>query len=170
MQTTFEIVKHFCVWTVWKKHLCICLFLSLCIFATSHNPFYACSCLAQTTNMQYRNNFISIWFLADFLYVWKITFLKDLQLINGYLRVCSLPTSMFITYPPGYSRYWHTNLRLKSTLTCVFSRYDISSNSPSGGMNEIVRSFSNLDNRTHWWNLTSSSSTDLLFPPAEWRK
>jgi hypothetical protein len=50
-------------------------------------------------------------------------------------------------------------------LTCVFKRYDISSNSPSGGMNEIVLSLSNLDNLTHWWNLTSSSSTALLFPP-----
>uniref|UniRef100_A0A2M4B2M4 Putative secreted protein n=1 Tax=Anopheles triannulatus TaxID=58253 RepID=A0A2M4B2M4_9DIPT len=36
-----------------------------------------------------------------------------------------------------------------SGFTWVFSRYDISSNSPSGGMNEIVRSFSNRDSRTH---------------------
>ena len=28
----------------------------------------------------------------------------------------------------------------------------------------MVRSFSNLESRTHWWNLTSSSSTLLLFP------
>ena len=42
----------------------------------------------------------------------------------------------------------------------------MSSNSPSGGMNEIVRSFSNLESRTHWWNLTSSSSTALLLAPA----
>lgn len=41
----------------------------------------------------------------------------------------------------------------------------MSSNSPSGGMKEIVRSFSKRDSRTHWWNFTSSSSTDLLFPP-----
>lgn len=34
-------------------------------------------------------------------------------------------------------------------------------------MNEIVRSFSNLDRRTHWWNLTSSSSTALLLLPVE---
>lgn len=37
----------------------------------------------------------------------------------------------------------------------------MSSNSPSGGMNEIVRSFSNRDRRTHWWNLTSSISIAL---------
>ena len=37
----------------------------------------------------------------------------------------------------------------------------MSSNSPSGGMKEIVRSFSKRDNLTHWWNLTSSISTAL---------
>jgi hypothetical protein len=41
----------------------------------------------------------------------------------------------------------------------------MSSNSPSGGMKEMVRSFSKRDSRTHWWNFTSSSSTDLLLPP-----
>ena len=46
-------------------------------------------------------------------------------------------------------------------LTC--KRYDMSSNSPSGGINEMVRSLSNRDNRTHWWNLTSSNSTDFFF-------
>ena len=48
-----------------------------------------------------------------------------------------------------------------SGLTCVFRRYDMSSNSPSGGMKEMVRSLSKRDNRTHWWNLTSSISTAL---------
>lgn len=33
---------------------------------------------------------------------------------------------------------------------------------PSGGMHEIVRSFSNRERRTHWWNLTSSIS--IAFP------
>ncbi len=42
----------------------------------------------------------------------------------------------------------------------------MSSNSPSGGMKEMVRSFSKRERRTHWWNFTSSMSTDLLFPPA----
>lgn len=51
-------------------------------------------------------------------------------------------------------------------LTCVFNRYDISSNSPSGGINEMVLSFSNLERRTHWLNFTSSSSTDLERVPA----
>jgi hypothetical protein len=37
----------------------------------------------------------------------------------------------------------------------------MSSNSPSGGMKEMVRSFSNRDSRTHWWNLTSSISMAL---------
>ena len=45
--------------------------------------------------------------------------------------------------------------------------YDINSNSPSGGMKDIVLSFSNLDNLTHWWNLTSSNSTLLLLPRPE---
>merc|ERR1719206_964822 len=45
----------------------------------------------------------------------------------------------------------------------------MSSNSPSGGMNDIDLSFSNLDNLTHWWNLTSSMSTALLLPlPVFW--
>lgn len=46
-------------------------------------------------------------------------------------------------------------------LTCVFSRYVIRSKAPSGGMKEMVLSLSNRVSRTHWWNLTSSSSTDL---------
>jgi len=33
--------------------------------------------------------------------------------------------------------------------TCVLSLYVIKSNDPSGGMKEIVRSFSNRANRTH---------------------
>merc|ERR1719199_2464697 len=48
--------------------------------------------------------------------------------------------------------------------TWVERRYDMSSNSPSGGMKEMVRSFSNRANRTHWWNLMSSRSTALPFP------
>lgn len=47
--------------------------------------------------------------------------------------------------------------------TLVLRRYDINSNSPSGGINEIVRSFSKRVKRTHWWNLTSSNS--IPFPP-----
>lgn len=43
----------------------------------------------------------------------------------------------------------------------------MSSNSPSGGIKEMVRSFSKRDSRTHWLNFTSSSSTDLLLPPAQ---
>lgn len=35
----------------------------------------------------------------------------------------------------------------------------MSSNSPSGGMKEMVRSLSNLPSLTHWWNWQSSSST-----------
>ena len=42
------------------------------------------------------------------------------------------------------------------------------SNAPSGGMKEMVRSFSNLDRRTHWWNFMSSRSTALLLPPRPW--
>lgn len=59
----------------------------------------------------------------------------------------------------------------KAFLTWVFKRYDISSNSPSGGINEMVLSLSNLDKRTHWWNFTSSRSTALLLPPKNiWKK
>ena len=47
---------------------------------------------------------------------------------------------------------------------CVFKRYDMSSKAPSGGINEMVLSLSNRARRTHWWNLTSSSSTDFLPP------
>jgi hypothetical protein len=35
----------------------------------------------------------------------------------------------------------------------------MSSNSPSGGMNDIVLSESNLPNFTHWWNWQSSKVT-----------
>mmetsp|Transcript_238 Transcript_238/g.555 ORF Transcript_238/g.555 Transcript_238/m.555 type:complete len:262 (+) Transcript_238:527-1312(+) len=46
-------------------------------------------------------------------------------------------------------------------LTCVSNRYVMRSNSPSGGMKDMVRSFSNRARRTHWWNLMSSSSMAL---------
>lgn len=36
------------------------------------------------------------------------------------------------------------------TLTAVLRRYDMSSDSPSGGMKEMVRSFSKRERRTHW--------------------
>jgi hypothetical protein len=48
-----------------------------------------------------------------------------------------------------------------SGLTCVLSLYVIRSNSPSGGMKEMVRSFSKRASLTHWWNLMSSKSTDF---------
>ena len=35
---------------------------------------------------------------------------------------------------------------------------------PSGGMKEMVRSFSKRARRTHWWNLMSSISTALFLP------
>lgn len=38
----------------------------------------------------------------------------------------------------------------------------MSSDSPSGGMKEIVRSLSKRERRTHWWNFTSSITT--VFP------
>mmetsp|Transcript_28945 Transcript_28945/g.59240 ORF Transcript_28945/g.59240 Transcript_28945/m.59240 type:complete len:323 (+) Transcript_28945:541-1509(+) len=43
--------------------------------------------------------------------------------------------------------------------TWVLRRYVIRSNSPSGGMKDMVLSFSNRASRTHWWNLMSSNST-----------
>lgn len=48
---------------------------------------------------------------------------------------------------------------LKGTFIFVVERYRINSNSPSGGMKEIVRSLSNFPSLTHWWNWQSSSST-----------
>lgn len=69
------------------------------------------------------------------------------------------------------SHYWfaynlkHYHIK-KCRLTWVLRRYDMSSNSPSGGIKEIVLSFSKRERRTHWWNFTSSSSTDLLLPPS----
>mmetsp|Transcript_29375 Transcript_29375/g.71506 ORF Transcript_29375/g.71506 Transcript_29375/m.71506 type:complete len:230 (-) Transcript_29375:553-1242(-) len=50
-----------------------------------------------------------------------------------------------------------------SGFTCVLRRYDMSSNSPSGGTNEMVRFVSNLDSLTHWWNVTSSISIEPFF-------
>ena len=41
----------------------------------------------------------------------------------------------------------------------------MSSKAPSGGTKEMVRSFSNRDRRTHWWNFTSSRSTALELDP-----
>jgi len=35
---------------------------------------------------------------------------------------------------------------------CLWGRYRINSNSPSGGMNDIVLSESNFPSFTHWWN------------------
>jgi len=44
---------------------------------------------------------------------------------------------------------------------CIFevARYLINSNSPSGGINDIVLSESNLPSFTHWWNWQSSRFT-----------
>ena len=41
--------------------------------------------------------------------------------------------------------------------------YLISSNSPSGGMKEMLRSLSNLLNLTHWWNVQSSIAILFVF-------
>ena len=49
-----------------------------------------------------------------------------------------------------------------SGLTAVLRRYDMSSNSPSGGMKLMDRSLSKRVKRTHWWNLMSSSSIAFL--------
>lgn len=53
-----------------------------------------------------------------------------------------------------YILNWKYELTAASTQTRGFTgverRYDINSNSPSGGMKEIVRSFSNRERRTHW--------------------
>ena len=39
---------------------------------------------------------------------------------------------------------------------------------PSGGMKEMVRSFSKRVSRTHWWNLISSKSTLLFLVLRPW--
>mmetsp|Transcript_60987 Transcript_60987/g.83744 ORF Transcript_60987/g.83744 Transcript_60987/m.83744 type:complete len:237 (+) Transcript_60987:737-1447(+) len=60
-------------------------------------------------------------------------------------------------------REWECGSTTASTqirgFTCVERRYVMRSNSPSGGMKDIVRSFSKRARRTHWWNFMSSSST-----------
>lgn len=43
----------------------------------------------------------------------------------------------------------------------------MSSDSPSGGMKEIVRSLSKRERRTHWWNFTSSIITVFPLSPEE---
>ena len=60
-------------------------------------------------------------------------------------------------------REGEAEIRLSRNRTLVLRRYDINSNSPSGGIKEMVRSFSKRVKRTHWWNLTSSNS--IPFPP-----
>lgn len=52
------------------------------------------------------------------------------------------------------------SIPLVSSSQSAETTYRMSSNSPSGGMNEIVRSESNLPSLTHWWNWQSSSSTE----------
>ena len=56
---------------------------------------------------------------------------------------------------------------VKSGLTLSSRRYDMSSKSPSGGMKEIILSFSNLESLTHVWNFISSNSIarDLVVLP-----
>jgi hypothetical protein len=75
-----------------------------------------------------------------------------------------------LNWPLTFTRYSKRLPRCASTaasthtsgLTGVEIRKLISSNSPSGGMNEIVRSLSKRVRRTHWWNLTSPIS--IAFP------
>lgn len=72
---------------------------------------------------------------------------------------CALHLTIYSTLEPLWlSTAASTQIR---GLTGVERRYDISSNSPSGGINDMVRSFSNRESRTHWWNLTSSISIAL---------
>mmetsp|Transcript_60339 Transcript_60339/g.106851 ORF Transcript_60339/g.106851 Transcript_60339/m.106851 type:complete len:229 (+) Transcript_60339:636-1322(+) len=73
----------------------------------------------------------------------------DFALIMYSIRLCEWGSTTASIHMRGF--------------TWVFRRYDISSNSPSGGMNEMVRSFSKRASRTHWWNLISSISTALPF-------
>lgn len=76
--------------------------------------------------------------------------------------------STLIMYSTLEREYLSTTASIHiSGFTTVVRRYDINSNSPSGGIKLIVRSFSKRDRRTHWWNLMSSSSTDLLVLPPE---
>ena len=85
------------------------------------------------------------------------TLFAELLLLN-----CARTLTMYSTRLPRWLSM-AASTQIKG-LTGVDKRYDISSNSPSGGMNEIVRSFSNRERRTHWWNLTSSIS--MAFPLA----
>lgn len=53
----------------------------------------------------------------------------------------------------------------KGRLISLVVRYLISSNSPSGGINDIEWSDSNLLSFTHWWNWISSMAIELFPPP-----
>jgi hypothetical protein len=46
----------------------------------------------------------------------------------------------------------YLNVSIPAELCGNVGEYRINSNSPSGGMKEIVLSESNLPNFTHWWN------------------
>ena len=49
----------------------------------------------------------------------------------------------------------------KRGLTLTSNLYDTNSKSPSGGINDIILSFSNLDSLTQVWNFMSSNSIAL---------
>mmetsp|Transcript_28823 Transcript_28823/g.73509 ORF Transcript_28823/g.73509 Transcript_28823/m.73509 type:complete len:285 (-) Transcript_28823:647-1501(-) len=65
----------------------------------------------------------------------------------------------------GFSTRHSTQM---SGLMFWLRRYVMRSNAPSGGMKEMVRSFSKRARRTHWWNLMSSSSTVFCFWLRPW--
>ncbi len=55
-----------------------------------------------------------------------------------------------------------SGMTLKGREMSLVVRYRMSSYSPSGGMNEIACSVSNLLSFTHWWNWQSSMAIELL--------
>ena len=67
-----------------------------------------------------------------------------------------------------------SGVSLQQRCTIVSSRLQargrayMRSKAPSGGMKEMVRSFSKRASRTHWWNFMSSSSTALPLADLPW--
>mmetsp|Transcript_27381 Transcript_27381/g.74055 ORF Transcript_27381/g.74055 Transcript_27381/m.74055 type:complete len:220 (-) Transcript_27381:745-1404(-) len=89
------------------------------------------------------------------------TLLAQLRSLNCDLAL----TKYSVRLRLGFSTLQSTAMR---GLMFWLRRYDMRSNAPSGGMKEMVRSFSKRASRTHWWNFTSSSSTVFCFCVRPW--
>mmetsp|Transcript_67486 Transcript_67486/g.106844 ORF Transcript_67486/g.106844 Transcript_67486/m.106844 type:complete len:212 (+) Transcript_67486:190-825(+) len=107
------------------------------------------SCFALVPLLQ-----LAMWPLAVFFGHGNLIVTFAAEMFRSYIAViCKLSSSRF---RPN-TLTWGNNLKGLSMFSVI--RYVISSNSPSGGINVISRSTSNLDSRTHWWKRKSSNAT-----------